>query len=339
MKAIFAFVYLVLASLVATSAWADSLDQMSFKELARFVRQQATAKDLSGLAQRQFYFEVKANYEAAADDYAEMQESLAEKIPNEFSRPVFDVRFIFGDKSSVQSETTIGILGGTGPLSDANITRLVINRLSSQDFSQSAMIHLFSLPPPRTTKDQILGGVLYSARLSRFLRHGYAQYFLASNTAHLNIGKLEVLAGSGRIAHLPRMIAEEIQRDQEQKGRETILILGTKQAWDGRLYASIFDEKGLDYVRPEADTQLELQRWIDKVKQGQLTSQERVQLKNFVAGLGTRLQARSLLLSCTELPLGLGELMGDLQDEGFTIHDSESMIADIIADEFQNVAN
>lgn len=329
-----------LASLVAfvslffaVPAKAHDLDDLSFDELSHYVQYEANRFQIALLAQRQFYFEVSRNHAEQAEDYLHLQEAIAERIPNEFSRPVFDVRFIFGDKSAVRKQSTIGILGGTGPISDASISSLIMARVNPGALPNGTMIHLFSLPPPRTTKETLLGGALYGARLATFMRHGYLEYYLASNTAHMNRGSLEILSGPGKIVNLPEIIAEKVAADQLSRGsRESILILGTTAAAEGRLYGSIFDKKQMAYAEIRADHQSTLQGWIDTIKKGLLTPDGAKQLKAFVSMLANEYHAKDILLSCTELPLGLGASMDELVSAGNFIYDTEKMMADIIAE-------
>jgi aspartate/glutamate racemase len=328
--AVLAFLALALAP---SSLRANELDPRSFDDVTRYVETEAGPKELAALARRQFYFEVTSDHEAGAQQYARMQQAIAQKIPVEYERPVFDVRFIFGDKAAISDAQTIGILGGTGPLSDANIIRLVMARARDGQVGNGVMVHLFSLPPPRTTTDQIMGGATYSARLTRFMRHGYGNYFLASNTAHLNFDTLKTISGSNHLRHLPRIIVDRIAAAQQREHRqETLLILGTRQAWDGHLYDTILDAKSMAYGRLDLDRQVALQGWIDQIKQGLVTDAQRGTLESFISNLGRQYGANGLLLSCTELPLGLGDQIAALRAEGFAVYDSEALIAEIIAE-------
>ena len=48
---------------------------------------------------------------------------------------------VFGDESAVSDQSTVGVLGGTGPLSDANIVRLVMARLDPADVASGTMLN------------------------------------------------------------------------------------------------------------------------------------------------------------------------------------------------------
>lgn len=326
-------IFFLKVALAAPLVQADDLDQKSFSDLAHYIEFAASRGELSSLARRQFYFQIDSDHAAKAHDYLKMQKAIARKIPNEYSRPIFDIRYIYDDYRPVTNQGSIGILGGIGPVSDANIIRLMMAKLDPDRIDSGAMIHLFSVPPPRKTHDQIIRGLSYMGRITRFLRRGYDHYFLASNTAHLNYRKIDWLAGSDRLRHLPQIIADRIEAYHAAENFEkAILILGTTKARQKRLYGRIFDEKNMAYAEIGMDHQHELQAWIDRVKEGRINDEDRKQLKDFVINLGLVYQAQSLLLACTELPLGLGRLMEELRREGFKVYDTEEMFSDIMVE-------
>jgi aspartate/glutamate racemase len=319
---------------------AETLGRMSMGELQAFVQTQATPQDLADLAERQFYFVVRNNFIQNAAAYWSLQQAIAEKIPTEFSRPVFDLRFIFKDNlAPVEPKRTVGILGGTGPLSDATIMRLVFRQLKPEAMAAGSMIHLFSLPPPRTISSQAFGGLTYGARLTTFMRHGYQEYFLASNTAHLNIDTLRQLSGAeAHLNNLPRAIAERIFNETKATtGSKSILILGTKQAWDKRLYPNIFEEQHVPYKSLTSIEEDEIQAWIDRIKQGTMRAADQLRLRDDILKLAKIHGVQEILLACTELPLGLGSLIKDIEQTGLKVYDSEEMIADMIAHKTQAI--
>ena len=95
-----------------------------------------------------------------------MQEAIAKKYPHEFSRPKIKVNFLFGKKESITKNQTIGILGGMGPLSDANLMKLIMKKLESTNVAKGTAINLYSIPPPRTTEEQMMHGPSYAASLN-----------------------------------------------------------------------------------------------------------------------------------------------------------------------------
>jgi len=319
---------------------AEALGRMTMGELQAFVQTHATPQDLADLAERQFYFVVRNNFGQNAAAYLSLQQAIADKIPNEFSRPVFDVRFIFKeDLALVEPQRTVGILGGTGPLSDATIMRLIFRQLKPEAMAAGSMIHLFSLPPPRTIPSKAFGGLTYGARLATFMRHGYQEYFLASNTAHLNIETLRQLSGSKEhVNNLTRAIAERVFNDHKAAiGSKSILILGTKQAWDKRLYPNIFEEQHVSYKSLTSIEQDEIQAWIDRIKQGKMRDTDHLRLRNHILKLANIHGVQEILLACTELPLGLGSHVKDIEQTGLNVYDTEEMIAEMIAHKTQAI--
>lgn len=122
-----------------------------------------------------------------ANLYVDLQQAIAEFIPTEEHRPAVDLTI----KGSYGPESpTLGISGGTGPLSDAAMISKAMQRIPN---GAKARIHvrLMSAPPHRGHKifnpREISNYVARQASLCnskpRFLS-------LASNTAHLNINSL-----------------------------------------------------------------------------------------------------------------------------------------------------
>ncbi|MCP3666456.1 MAG: aspartate/glutamate racemase family protein [Gammaproteobacteria bacterium] len=314
-----------------TALFAASLDELSLSELSDFINIEATEKDLAGLARHQFYFVISQDYDFEIQSYQRLQKTLADKIPIEFERPVIDLKVFYGLQTKPLAEKTIGILGGMGPLSDANLLSLIHQKIKPQASELNVSIHLFSLPPPRTRRQQFVGGILYGARLTKFLNHSYAAYYLASNTAHVNAESIEKISSNDNLQNLVDRVANYVKSVQgELEADDDVMILGTEQAWSKRLYDDYFDRKDVAFNRLNESQQKYLQASIDAIKKGQWNDINASNLESWVRHRAEEYNTLSILLSCTELPLGLHDQIGDLEHDGFTVFNTEKLFADFI---------
>ena len=304
----------------------------TLKQFSAYVSSTATEDELRALAQKQFYFEISSDHTRQIQYYQQLQQALADQIPVEYERPVFDIKVFYGDADGLQAESTIGILGGIGPLSDASILSMIHAKLGAAEIHKNVAIHLYSLPPPRTSWQQLRGGILYGARLARFLTHGYRSYYLASNTAHVNLATISRITGKDRLKNLVQMVAARISREMPALGQgDSVLILGTTQAWEAKLYDPYLDQEGIAYRFLQAPEQKQLQTQIDAIKRGSWSNADAQQLALWLQTLAEKYGVKTLLLACTELPLGLHSELASFASEGFLIVDTEQFFAESIA--------
>ncbi|MFY2508848.1 hypothetical protein ACN3E9_11300 [Vibrio pectenicida] len=332
------------------------------------------------IKREQFCFKVYDQHAEKALEYEKLQKTIAKYIPVEFERPVIDLRLVFSDGLLPQGEfppkeNTIGILGGIGPLSDASLIKMISTRLSSKGskYDDEFMIHLYSLPPPREGLSEKTN-LTWAARMAGpgalgkeegFLTHGYKDYYLASNTAHSNISRINALITSlhiggiivnpchplvyPNIVHLPeRLLDGMIKSNRPQSEKENILILGTREAWDKKLYKSLMKEKDISYKRLDSKKeQDDIQQYIDKIKMQDKDTNLEEELHKKVFELAKKYKTKNVLLSCTELPLGLEKYIITNKENGMkslkkpigfdnsdniTIYDSEEIFADLIVE-------
>ncbi|WP_163834926.1 aspartate/glutamate racemase family protein [Spartinivicinus ruber] len=373
---------ITLAACGSDEEWGDR-----FSDLKEKVQNHYKSGTISELTREQFCFKVYDNHAQKAHEYEELQQAIADVIPVEFDRPVIDLRFIFNNGSLSKGEMpgeeqTIGILGGTGPLSDASLVNIITKHVNLEEpefhkmrLRDAFMIHLYSLPPPRSGSQyvyspdwlgRLAGPGLPGTVDEGFMSHGYRNYYMASNTAHtkrqtlidvsngLQIAarvNLIYWASAGfslpkvpNIAHLPKDLLDKIiESDVPQRQKENILILGTKEAWNKKLYKGLMEDKGISYKRLKtSDEQDNMQEYIDKIKQGTATENELENLYNKIFELASTYGTNNVLLSCTELPLGLKKYIKTqkngvktLSKAGYNdiiVYDSEEMFAEIIVD-------
>jgi aspartate/glutamate racemase len=82
--------------------------------------------------------------------YHELQQQIASKVKPENHRPTIDLTI----KGDAAGKASFGILGGTGPLSDAEMVKKTMENLEKQGFPLDQVhIRLLSAPPPRGKDD------------------------------------------------------------------------------------------------------------------------------------------------------------------------------------------
>jgi|GEM_PF-5871445 len=238
------------------------------------------------------------------DRYQMLQQTIAKKIPIEGKRPVVHVQFI-GQASQGNNSKTIGILGGTGPLSDASITQEVIHSLG--DEAQQHSIDLLSIPPPRA------GGLSraphmpvqlknYVATMQKFLQDTRAtDFYLASNTAHNHIDVVQAMVAEAEQSQtnnsspsqlllkvglktlqgqkpvnktLHNLVDQTASHVKAQMQTQTlpaghqpkVLAMTTKVAWKAQLYPQAFDKLAMESTAPDATIIDDVQDIVDQAK-------------------------------------------------------------------------
>ncbi|MFK7824459.1 MAG: aspartate/glutamate racemase family protein [Oligoflexales bacterium] len=295
-----------------------------YKEVARTLPSQAT-----------YSFDIYEQQIEKIKTYKKIQEEIAKQIPNEYDRPIIELKVFFNHKKQALPNIKIGILGGIGPLSDANIMEKLLERLESSNSDHRFMIHLLSMPPPRSLWEQIKGGLSYIGRLYNFGSLNYENYFLASNTAHLHHGKFSRLVKTS-VFHLPDAVLHRIKQHPMLNKEAKILVLDTSQANKSRLYQDLFLEQGITFTNLNKLHREKLEHWITKIKASAISSQENRQFFLFISELCTHYQSKAIILACTEIPLALSDYIPRLIENGIEIVDSESILIEAIADYLAN---
>jgi aspartate/glutamate racemase len=260
--------------------------------------------------------------------YKALQEQIAGKGLEEYQRPTIDLT-VKGKNAPV---TSFGIIGGTGPLSDAEMLEKTMQNLEGQPGYDPDRVHirLLSAPPPREVEEgsSPRKKARYVNRTRRFCTEPHSKMALASNTAHMNIGSAQrgrAFARAGRknkagpgphqVQDLSATVVERIMADRGPNGAPPRpLIMGTKGAYDygdDGLYAAKFGEAGVTASNVAPKDSIKLQAWIDDTKRGVLTEDQKQRLKDEVktfikAELRRQPGTTHLVLACTELPLALG---------------------------------
>ena len=277
--------------------------------------------------------------------YYILQQEIAKLIPEESKRPTLDLTLTAATGNSYGS--SIGIAGGTGPLSDSELlkslmnTRFIKKKLNWNKFA----INLYSSPPPRTVHEELSRGVRYLAGLREFATRGHDKYFLASNTAHSQIGSFRELVAltwsylnvsvsahpqKDPVVDLAEYVAQKVAVNSPD-GPEDILIFGTLKAFHNHLYPKYLSASGLEdgqlqplnkskkilgnyYTMKDVHRATELQGYIDMAKEGKM-EEAGARVKTLILGEVKRIRDAQrtlkyvrplkILLACTELPMAL----------------------------------
>ena len=206
---------------------------------------------------------------ACYEHYCALQKRIARLIPIEEHRPTIDLRLI-GERARPDSPSTYAIIGGIGPLSDAEIVKKIITHLPSR-LQNSVKISLLSSPPPRSLWQKMINGFNYTSHLVSFLNGDHYEMCLASNTAHLNYDTIHRFGRDNSI-HLVSKISDRIQNN----GFRKVLVLGTTPAFQQQLYPRFLEQRAVECVMPSIEQQEIVQDVIDQTKQGHLAQGERI---------------------------------------------------------------
>lgn len=279
--------------------------------------------------------------------YKHLQEEIAKKIPNEWDRPGIEVEI---SKPNIIPKYTCCIGGGMGPLSDAAIVTKAVGEINKHaldnmrkgDFPvvdpwDDARIVLYSAPSPMRGVKQ-LGNLPklfpWWGRVQEFMTRWYrnypgqtTSYVIASNTAHVQMNTLRTLAKEN-IFNAVESFAEGISEHNKTNGR--VMYLGTTEAYEKKLYPTVFEKNNIQYDSVDRKTQDVIQGIINKTKSMQLDEKDRSDLKSIITQTINKAPPRYLLLGCTELPMALHEekeFEEDLKKQGIKVIDTEDVIA------------
>lgn len=269
--------------------------------------------------------------------YVALQSRIAEIIPIEEFRPTILLRV--RGKAVQNKEADSLLIGGVGPLSDAEIASSVISHSSDED-REKLSFDLFSSPPNRGINlSKIVRLGKYLGDLTRVIELSVAKkVFMLSNTYHVHIPMIQSFIDyfntSGMeivdmVLEIGRSIKDDIDRNPDTTDNN-VLILGTIEAAKKRLYPTIlegfdikftnvtsnedlkaYEKKAKSGHKVEQTKQHKLQEIIDHVKSGRVNQKvygENTvgdELVSFVFEHIKSSKSNYLILGCTELPLGL----------------------------------
>lgn len=268
--------------------------------------------------------------------YCVLQKEIAKIVPLEERRPTIDLVLTTSEADSVKH--SVGIAGGTGPLSDSELLKSVMTELEDKNIDWNHFsINLFSSPPPRTLMDGLrrIRGVSYLLKMAGFATRGHDKYYLASNTAHSKIGEFATMVnftreGTGTQLH-PNAVVDlvdgvaAVALKNSAKKEPDVLILGTLKAYENHLYGKYLSLKGLAegagsaaqeknnkrghyYTVADSSRAVELQTYIDLAKSGK-EEEAGEKIRSFILEEVKRLprsgRPLKIILGCTEIPMVL----------------------------------
>jgi aspartate/glutamate racemase len=279
--------------------------------------------------------------------YYMLQHEIAKRIPDENKRPTIDLTITASLKDRVLK--SVGIAGGTGPLSDCEVLKQIMTDISREgrevNWNEFA-INLFSSPPPRT-QFAMVTRPSYFSRMAAFATRGHNKYYLNSNTAHGKIGKFKAMVASTQIRTGSELKQDSVQDlvnyvsqgmvKSSSGEKPSVLVLGTSQAYDDDTYPNYLEQAGLQspqrtgllahssasgifYTLSTSTRALRLQSYIDLAKHGDLQKAGE-QISKFILEEVDRIQSKGgrvnrVILGCTEIPMALhGNLLKDLQEK------------------------
>lgn len=255
--------------------------------------------------------------------YQQLQQKISEHLTEEFRRPSICLDIRGAKRIGDSSPAEFGYIGGTGPLSDAAALENIMERYQEVSNLENFHAVLFSFPPPRpgpeSKRDTLKHGYHYIHELRRLTReYPCQQHCLVSNTAHLRAKTAQkmILPGKRSLVHLVNAISDKIAA--ENPASKKVLVLGTIVAANNNLYPKILEKRGVSGYLPEKSRGVRLQELIDQIKGGKVNARVDSskpetygdKLVDFILE-EVDIQIRSghqithILLSCTELPMGL----------------------------------
>lgn len=279
--------------------------------------------------------------------YKHLQEEIAKIIPNEWDRPAIEVEI---SKPNIIPRYTCCIGGGVGPLSDAEIVTKAVGEINKKalenirkgnypiiDPWDDARIVLYSAPSPMRGVKQLLNLPKlfpwwnrvqeFMTRWDRNYPGQTTSYVLASNTVHVHMPKLRALAKE-HLFNAVESFAEGIEQHNKNGGE--VMYLGTTEAYNKKLFPTVFDKNHIKYRSVDSKTQDVIQGIINKTKSMQLKTEDRKDLKSIITETIGSTPPRYLLLGCTELPMALHqekEFEKELERKGIRVIDTEEVIA------------
>ncbi|MGI9278730.1 MAG: hypothetical protein ACR2PX_03760 [Endozoicomonas sp.] len=269
--------------------------------------------------------------------YVAFQKLIAEELPEEIDRP--GIWLSVRQKYLKRPQSNLAIIGGMGPLADADLTRRVVLKLNERkDFSwQSSGLEVLSMPPPRRVKHWRYSCKyfykLISFGESPFLGQGnFDRYALASNTAHQYAKMVGVLVFN--FAEFINLVERNTRR-LKSLNPQGALILGTSQAASSQLYKPYLAAYNIPFAMPRRQSLF--QHMIYEAKSGALVDPKLFHRAVFdeVRWLSeNQFNVSHVFLACTELSLIKTEdSYRVLQEHDLILIDSQVLFSEHLSDE------
>jgi hypothetical protein len=204
--------------------------------------------------------------------YEALQQAIAKKIEAEEDRPCICLQLKgrnLRQRDALNVRATVGLAGGTGPLSDATALCNLFDKLSGTDHAtpwdekantigkamQDFSGVLYSMPPPRSKSKAFKNMKRYLslyADARRFLP--CTSLHILTNTGHLNKGLFskKLILGSEAYGKVCDMTERVVDKIADENNCANVLILGTLEAHNKKLYANLLKTRAptLNYYLP-----------------------------------------------------------------------------------------
>jgi aspartate/glutamate racemase len=308
------------------------------------------------------------------DYYHALQIEIAKRKTDEQDRP-YIVLHLRGKNAQVNERSPVGLAGGTGPLTDAEITSKIIKETSGLEQSDEIApnrewiaqhnaklsVVLYSMPPPRDA-EHLLKNSRTFLRLYSGIRHDAPcdDLYILSNTAHAkkNAFHNRLLLGSQQYGKVDDLTKSLVKSYVLGGTKEPVLVLGTQVAAELQLYPREFKKQGIQAMTPTQRYENTppndyMQNIIDHIKEGDLNKPFSKGkscgecLIDFIKHSLKDSSCKTLLFSCTELSIILHAKQPNseqtyferLKQElpGFTFLDSEAHFVQHISQKIESV--
>ncbi|WP_319202426.1 amino acid racemase [uncultured Ilyobacter sp.] len=204
---------------------------------------------------------------------------------------------------------TVGILGGMGPLATSDLFNKIVTLTDAKDDNDHIHIILNNYPiiPDRT--NYILGNgenpIKYMIEAALKLQvMGSDVIIMPCNTAHYFYEELTKYLTIPFINMIEETAKEIKKTDPETK---KICLLSTQGTYKAKVYDNVFENYGLEILRPEEAVQNCVTDIIYSIKKGD-TSLENID-KSILTSYLDSIKGKNIILGCTELPVAF-DIMG-----------------------------
>lgn len=208
--------------------------------------------------------------------------------------------------------SAIGILGGMGPQASAKLYELLIK--GTQRYTSAAVdddypeIVLLNVPVPNfiSNKNELPKAKQMLIDRTKLLEQaGCTINGIACNTAHILLPELQA-ATTVPFLSIPKLVASQAKA----AGYERVGLLATPTTLSSELYDNALSGIA-DIVRPDFNFAEQIEQYIYKQLNDNLSDAERNGFKLQVAEFKKERKLDAVILGCTELPLVYGESLDD----------------------------
>jgi len=197
---------------------------------------------------------------------------------------------------------SLGIIGGTGPGSSAQLYLRIIKALHARGVSQRPRILLDSIPLPMSVERDLLlegkdeGFIPFLQESARLLEDaGVDTIVLASNTLHVHEDVIRNALGKATFLSL----SEAVPTFLEKHGIKRVGLLGTSITTK-KVHKEPLKRRGIEQIVPDSKLQSNLDATIQRVVTDQWNERDQQCVRKAVKQLEDA-NVDTILLACTDL--------------------------------------